>query len=486
MSKLQHKMILVAIFLMGFCGGAFAQIQHGGTPYSFKQKNFEVFATVLLPAMDNQRLLQEEIKVARKEEGYQFGKEIAVDYRLDNSGTWEELPDGGRLWRLGLQSKGAYSINLLFDNFYIPPASNLFIYTADRSFVLGSFTAENNNKWGNFATTLLPGDAIVLELYEAAQDRNNATIQLSTIVHGYKNFLFQNKGKEKGTYGNSSWCNVNVNCEIGQPSHDVKRAVALIINETHAHCSGTLINNTKRDCTPYFLTAWHCVTGKYDTKDKSLSQFVFVFNYETTDCEGTNSAKTYSINGATIVAMDDFSDFALLLLDDKPPMECNPYFAGWNRKDTSYTGVFGIHHPKCDWKMISIDRKTTASGKFHEERPEYPDHTHHIVVWDTGTTENGSSGSGLFNRDKLLIGQLHGGYAECGKRDSADCYGKISYSWTNNNSPDSNRLDYWLDPICSGVEFLTGMEMDCSVNIKKHSMQEDIITVYPNPVNYEL
>ena len=477
-----YKIVFAAIFLWGICAGAFAQIEHGGTPYSFKEKSVSTFTAVALPAMENQRLLQEETAADDKQEGYPFGKEIAVDYRLDNSGTWEDLPDGGRLWRLGIESKGAYSINLLFDRFYIPPASHLFIYTADKSFVLGSFTEKNNNRWGNFATTLLPGDAIVLEFYEAAQDRNDAIIQLSTVVHGYKKILHQ-----KGTYGNASWCHVNINCEIGKPYQDVKRAVAFILNKGKSFCSGTLINNTAQDTTPYFLTASHCLQKKGDTFirfDPSL--FVFVFNYETTDCEGKNAAKTYSVSGASVVATDSISDFALLLLNDRPPAECRPYYAGWSRKDTLYKGVVGIHHPSGDWKKISEDKKKIASGQFVEDDPDiYPDNTHHVVIWDTGSTEGGSSGSGLFTRDGLIIGQLEGGYASCRYQNEADYYGKISYSWTNNNRQDSNRLDYWLDPLGLGVETLKGMDVSGPAKVDDTTLKNTIV-VYPNPANGQL
>ena len=480
------KIVLGAGFLLGICSYSSAQIGHGGTPYSFRQKSFDSFATVVLPALDNQVLLQEEIATEKKEEGYQFGKEIAVNYRLDNSGSWEKLPDGGRLWRLGIESKGAYSINLIFDDFYIPPSSHLFIYTADQSFVLGSFTSENNNQWGNFATTVLPGDAIVLEFYEAAQDQNKATIHLSTIVHGYKNSFFQKQ--KAGMYGNSGYCNVNINCEVGIPYNVVKQSVALILNGGKSLCSGTLINNTAQDAKPYFLTAHHCVyKNNVQIKDRDPSQFVFVFNYETADCTGTNSTTNYSIQGVTVVAKGcDTSDFLLLLLNDKPTASFKPYYAGWSRKDILHEGAVAIHHPRGDSKKIAEDRKTLVSGNYNDDKPHYPDNTHYLVVWDTGTTEVGSSGSGLFNREKLLIGQLEGGYADCTYREGEDCFGKFSYSWTNNNHPDSNRLDYWLDPLGLGVESLEGFDPFDPVSVKNIEKQEDIISIYPNPTDGKL
>ena len=257
----------------------------------------------------------------------------------------------------------------------------------------------------------------------------------------------------------------------------------MILYGNRAHCSGTLINNTAQDGTPYLLTAYHCLEKNGIIYDPS--QFVFIFNYETDDCEGENPTQTYSINGAAAVAKDIFSDFALLLLNDRPPADWNLYYAGWNRKDVLYKGAVVIHHPRGDWKKISEDRKTLASGKFYNH-PDYPDNTHYVAIWDTGTTENGSSGSGLFNREKLLIGQLEGGAARCNNLNGEDWFGKISYSWTNNNNPDSNRLDYWLDPLGWGVELLGGIEADSFLNVKNHTKQEDIISIYPNPTNGKL
>ena len=448
--KKYYKTVFCTAFLLGICDYSWSQKAYGGMPYSFEKQTVASIATIAMPALDNRMLLEEEIMSERKEDGYQFGKEIAVDFRLDNSGTWENLPDGGRLWRLEIQSKGALSLNLQFGRFYIPPASNLFIYTADRSFVLGSFTAKNNNKWGNFATTLLPSDAIVLEFYEAPQDKNQAILNLSTVVHGYKDFLFQ-KG-QKGQKGNSGSCNVNVNCGIGLPYQDVKQAVGTIIDGGTAFCSGTLINNTAQDGKPYFLTAHHCTRGR------DYTQFVIHFYHEK-DCNGANTTTISSARVATVVARgSEESDFSLWLLDTVPP---TPYYAGWNRKDVVYQGVVCIHHPHGDYKKISIDRKTIVSTSF-EDNGNYAKNTHYRVLWDTGTTENGSSGSALFNANKQIIGQLEGGNASCSYRQGNDYFGKIAYSWTNNDNPDSNRLDYWLDPLRLGVEFLDGFEPNAS------------------------
>lgn len=477
--RISTMFILTSLFLIDSVSLS-AQVSHGGKPRSFQKNNFlQSLSFEKLSYQDNQILLESEATIAGKEAGFQFGKEIKVNYTLENSGVWDTLGDGSRLWRLGIYSQDAYSLNLLFDGFYIPQGSNLFIYTGDKSFVMGSFTEENNNRWGNFATSLFPGDKIILEYYEPAQNQGLGIINLSTIVHGYKDFFFK-KGTHKGAVGN---CHININCSQGNNYQEVKRSVALILYGGSAHCSGTLINNTAQDGTPYLLTARHCIY--YNGSYFDPSYFVFVFNYESSDCEGENTKTLYSYNGATLVASHEHSDFALLLMDYIPQLQAMPYYAGWDRRNIAVVGAVGIHHPNGDIKKISASNQLLKSNKWDEDNYNFPKNTHWEVVWDRGSTEGGSSGSGLFNTRQQIIGQLEGGIASCvGTQPNGygDWYGKLSYSWTNGNSSDSNRLDYWLDPLHSGIEVLQGYD-PASVNVVDYDNIENKIKVYPNPAN---
>ena len=475
MNKVQKITVLAGLFV-GTISSLSAQIGHGGLPYSFrKSTGLSQLNVEWLPYLDNKTLLEEETTTASKQDGFTFGKEIDVNYNLDNSGLWENLSNGSRLWRLAIESTGAYSLNLLFDSFYIPPHSHLFIYTEDQSFVMGSFTYENNNQWGDFATSLLPGDAIVLEYYESEQDYGKGIIQLSTVVHGYKNLLFQ-KG---GTWGSSMKCNVDANCEDGNQYPDAKRATAMILLKGSALCSGTLLNNTAQDGKPYFLTANHCLFG-------NTSQWVFVFNYESIDCNNDAEKLTYSINGATLLANHKHSDFALLLLNAKPTKNFNAYYAGWDSRNIAVAGAFGFHHPNGDKKKFSKNKKLLDSSKYDEDASS-PDNTHwKVTYWDMGVTEGGSSGSALFNNLQQVIGQLEGGpTANCSNpTGNYDLYGKFAYSWTNGNNPNKVRLDYWLDSLKTGVQVMQGYDPYKSKSTSvPNGVEEDMIKIslLPNP-----
>ena len=70
-----------------------------------------------------------------------------------------------------------------------------------------------------------------------------------------------------------------------------------------------------------------------------------------------------------------------------------------------------------------------------------------IDAWEDGTTEGGSSGSPLFNDDKQVIGQLHGGVASCFNNIN-DYYGRLALSF--------DYIKEWLDPDSSGVTSING------------------------------
>ena len=79
------------------------------------------------------------------------------------------------------------------------------------------------------------------------------------------------------------------------------------------------------------------------------------------------------------------------------------------------------------------------------------------VIWDSGTTEEGSSGSPLFNESRRIIGQLYGGTADCSKMNGHDNYGRFHLSWSGGGT-DATRLSNWLAPGLgnSAPNFLNG------------------------------
>ncbi|MFQ6008954.1 MAG: trypsin-like peptidase domain-containing protein, partial [Candidatus Zixiibacteriota bacterium] len=425
-----------------------AQVSMGGTPISFTRTTRADIHTVTMPPVDVAALLAEDSIEQSKGVPYRFGYPFEVSYNLNNSGTWEVLSDGGRLWRLRIECPGAYSINLIYDSFWLPEGAKFYIYNENRSQIIGAFTHRNNKEHGQFATALVKGDVSILEYYEPANVEKPGIISIQRIVHAYKNLFDRHKAKEALDFGESGSCNNNVNCPEGEPWQDDKRAVAMITTQGGFRlCSGVMVNNVRQDLTPYFLTANHCLGGE--------QTWVFMFNYESPTCANIDGPTWMTVSGSTLKANNSYSDFALLLLNETPPDSYNVYFAGWAADDIASPSSVGIHHPSGDIKKISFDYDPLTSTAYLGGPGSGNSHWR-VGNWEDGTTEPGSSGSPLFNPEHRVVGQLHGGYASC-TSITPDWYGKFSKSWNYGGSP-SIRLKEWLDPDNTGTLVLDGRD----------------------------
>jgi V8-like Glu-specific endopeptidase len=441
--------------LLVFCFSIYlvqSQVSQGGQPVRWADKSVPSDIPVITTAAVNREALALEDAVTDqyKEAPFRFGVEVEASYTLENSGRWLiDTNSDVAVWHLGVACPEATSISFELSRFDIPKNAQLFIWNKDRTEFLGSFTKENMNTERTFGIGILHSDVVYLEYIVPSNSKTWGEIEIGKIIHGYRPILASHFEVDRGPFGNSGQCNINVNCPEGADWQVEKRSVALIVEGGDAICSGALVNNTAQDGTPYFLTADHCLGN-------SASNWVFYFNHESATCGGVSGPINQSISGATIRARNSASDFALLELNSDPPASYNVYYAGWDNSDNpaANTSAVGIHHPSGDVKKICFETDAPTLNVNGGAQTWY------IAEWEDGVTEGGSSGSPLFNQNKRIIGQLYGGFAACAgsvNNGEADWYGRFGVSWDFGNT-NSSRLSNWLDPIGSGVAFLDGFD----------------------------
>lgn len=438
-----------------------AQKNEGGIPESFIQNRTKKLKDIpnisMSPFNISSYVKEDSINYnSNKVTPFRFAKGFPVEYSLTNSGVWDTLVSGDRIWRLKFKSPHAFSLIIYFTEYDIPDRAKVFVYNKDTTQIMGAFTSNNNNEYKKLAIAPVQGDEIIVEYLEPKNVIFKGHLTIGNIGHDYIGINDKNSKKQDGRYGISLTCETNIAC-VAPNWQDEKGAIGritLLSGVSWYYCTGALINNTRQDGTPYFLTANHCVCSQ-----DIASTVIVTFNYESQTCLGGDGSVSQTISGSTLLSHWAGSDFSLLQLSSTPAAYCNPYFLGWDRSGNSPTvPAVCIHHPQGDVKKISIKNGllSTSSVNYYQST-DFCDQnvnkdTWLVSNWDMSTTEGGSSGAPLLNNNHRVVGQLYGGNGVC---NGSSTFGKFSASWSGNNTP-ATQLSYWLDPISTGVTILDG------------------------------
>ena len=441
---MQVKRILLATLFTGLVS---AQVQSPGRfhpdPFEESRNLHEPKGIFKVPKLNNTllRLMAESDHTGP----YKFGEAMPITVDMaGGDGQWTREEDGGvRKWRALIQSEGAKSISVLFDDFYLPPDAEF--YVIGEQYVLGAYTGAVNNKPdGKFAIQPVMGQAVMLEYIEPIvrdDPDDKPRIKVAKAVHGFRAMQV----------GESGPCNIDVKCPLGAKWRKQIDSVAVMITDQgQRFCSGAMINNAAQDGAQYFLTASHCVYT-------DVSFFILGFNYQYSACRsgGQQAAlqMPQTVQGLSLVAQYNSSDFALFLVREKIPDAYNVYLAGWDNRKIAPKSVAGIHHPSGDAKKISTYDGLTKSASWAEGNLQFH---WEIPFWLYGATELGSSGSPLFSDKGLLVGQLHGGRSSCDLRTGYDMYGTLWADWSAVKNSVTNSVASFLNPTKQQVQAIPG------------------------------
>lgn len=432
-----HIALLIILLISNLNSNA--QISAGGDPRGISQstlKSKAVIPTFSTMSIDSKKLIQEDL-YSPIPERYSVFEDVLIDIK-EVGLTIDLEEEKGRVWLYSIESDVAHSIQLYFRNFLLPDGAELFMYNPEFSIVRGAFTSSNNNRNNQLMIADFADNNIIIEYFEPYDADYEGLIELGSIGLGYKENLGTKSLVDTDGY-------INVNSPEGEAWQNEKHSVCKItFREGNAGyiCTGGLLNNSKSDGTPYFLTANHCID-----KETVAKTLVANFNYEIYGGSGETS-DGLTLSGASLLKTNGDTDFTLLLLNETPNAAYQAYYAPWNATDVQDSSSVGIHHPSGWTKRISVAEKTTIS---HDQEIGWeggsttPPHTHWEVLFNRGATAGGSSGSPLFNTDKhQVIGQLHGG-------SDLDYYGKFNVSYIFDSPSD---ISQYLDPDMLGLEEL--------------------------------
>lgn len=440
------KILFIFLFATAICFQGLAQPMEAGLPYSIQFQMEPVINFFDLPDYDYSKMIVEDkARIVRGEKRYRFAKKFIADLSPFNNGLWQETPNGGRVWRIGIRSVKAYSLYIILSEFTIQPGVRIYAYNSDLTDWHGPFTNSNNNKNNLCIVPPVKGNDLILELNVDAGITDFGNFTIEEIWHDYRNI--NETSKIKSTVYESGSCNVDINCPTGAPWEIEKRAICRFIANGE-YCTGTLINNVPGEKIPYVLSAYHCIENA-----EIASKSIYYFDYEKPYCNAPTINTPRIISGAELKATTPNQlDFTLVRLNRFPPMSYGVYLAGWDAGFDPPTSGTCIHHPSGDAKKISITVNPLTTGNFGEG---FNLNSHWLVsTWDIGTTEGGSSGAPFFNKLHRIIGTLSGGDANC-ENSVNDYFTKFALEW-NFYTDSTKQLKYWLDPQNTGLKTISG------------------------------
>ncbi len=481
MNKLQLNLpawgFIALIGLLLFPGKLSAQISFEGSPKSFSMRKSKAgkyaFPRVeevrQLPLTKNVDDLLEQSnwdQSGASTRPFIVGECVRTNIDMATESEQYLLDDGTRVYRLRLQSEGAKAVYPTYSQFFIPQGAKLFVYNEDKTTVHGAYTYETNPQGGAFASMPVAGDKIVLE-YESNEQGDAPEIVIDGLIHVFRpqvaRMMAIDPGENTSEYPN---CMINANCPEGDEWVDQKAGVVNIFtvydDGTTSACTGALVNNTKQDFTPYILTAAHCAGGSHSfpLEQKYLDKWIFSFHYIKPDCSNASTATYYakSMVGCTPVAYFPIrgrSDGLLLKLKQDIPLDYRVYYNGWDSNEVVPERGVSLHHPRADAMKISYFEELPRITFFKDFGGSSASGSHFELRFTTGT-EGGSSGSPLFNMNKLIVGTLTGGGAACQNPPAEDYYGRLSAHWDrwakveNKAGNPATQMATFLDPVGQG------------------------------------
>ena len=457
-------------------------------PFSWSQDLRNEITPVELPPLNLDDIIAEDlINDLDKTIPWRYGVSRSLVLDFEKDGLWTTLPNGDRIWQVGIKSPNAINISVNFNDFYLPEGARLHIYNNDRTDISKTYSSAQNRDNKILGSWYVEGDFIWVEYYERANTPELLNLEIGSIIHGYRmekvNDLINNRGM-----GDSGECNYDVNCSIGNDfdlkKDLVKKAVAILNLGNGFLCSASLINNTQSDKIPYLLTANHCL----EYSDPSLWSVRFNWMSPNPICgsgdESSDIQTNFTMSGAELKANNSASDFALVELHNEIPLSWDVAFAGWDNTDDLPLYEIGIHHPNGDIMKICRD----DSGAVRENA----NGTDVWLIggtsvgtgdgWEIGTTESGSSGSPLFNEDGRIIGQLYAGQSFCNgfeNNNDYDIYGRFGTSWNYGDTPETRLMD-WLDPNGTGQ---TTTESIQNILSNQDFELTGSLDIFPNPAS---
>lgn len=357
---------------------------------------------------------------------------------------WQQTPEGGRLATLAISSPGSAALRLGVRIFAMPSEARIRVHRPGatdgievtgaeiRDIIIQNQTAGDPPELANtWWSPMVEGDEASIEIeLPPGVDDTQVRFALPQISH-----LTTNATRDWITQSSAALaCHNDVRCHPDWDGPSRATAHVVVTDDGFSYlCSGTLLNDKDDDSfVPYFLSAEHCVYSQSVASTVETHWF-----HRSAWCNNAlpSAERATLIGGARLLYTSTATDTAFMRLSTQPPP--GAVFAGWRSSTPRiWSTVAGLHHPQGEMQKISFGTlqsyqncETIDTESFGCMSSSALDSNHVEVQWSSGTTEPGSSGSGLFDAGQYLIGNLHGGTASSSCSGTRAYYGRFDLAY---------------------------------------------------------
>jgi len=374
---------------------------------------------------------------------------------------WQIADAGGWVAALTLISPGAVGMRLGIQVKDLPDRAELRFFAPGNSASSGVIlvrgelvnhlmalnlndSASDPRQARTYWSPVIEGEAIALEIYLPADlAPKDLSLTIPHISHLYRTPI--PTAAQSRDVGDSDACELDVMCADTAWQEQGKAVAKMILSDFGGSylCTGTLLSDKDTSSfIPYFLSANHCISSQ--SVASTLDTYWF---YRASSCDSghLSSSSRHITGGATLLYATEDTDTSFMRLNTDPPSGVR--FSGWDSVTPAIgTNLQGLHQPSGDLQKISAGVVTgyvdcsDAGGDSFFCTPANQTGNHLEIVWNSGLTEAGSSGSGLFSPTtfKLIGGQLHGGSSYCQTPTEPDYYGRFDLAY-------QHALSQWLN-----------------------------------------
>ena len=335
-----------------------------------------------------------------------FAVNVPHEVSIGRQGQWQDA--GGRsTWTYSARIATAVSMSFHASTIQLPPSAVLEVRGARSSVSYRAREARLGELWAR----PLIGDEITVSISVAKSERSRVRLEIDSFQAGYRSLGHATPDNPHyrqlvGQSTSSGSCTLNYSCQAVAANQGPANATVAIIVNNEYQCTGTLLNDTQSDGTPYVLTARHCENGELGGGLPQIAASVTVYWDAVTPC-GQTLASIYNGNAVTqsgAVTVVEQQDAWLIRLYDFPAA-ADAYYAGWDATGGVFSNGYSIHHALgfdkqyVEWYGQAITDNISAATL----KVGYPS-TFWGVVNQAGSVGAGASGGALFDSNNRVVG----------------------------------------------------------------------------------